>query len=148
MSVFSLSLGKGKVGITLKAQKTDPTGANVDAEITTGFTEVGNGYYIWNYNIDTEFQGCIKFIDSSNSEILAFASINPNQLSGNGLDTIEIESGINVKEALQLMAAVLAGELEITGDLNKFKGVNNPGVTRVESETTANGQRTSVSLNL
>jgi len=148
MSVFSISLGKGKAGVTLKAQKTDPSGVDVDAEITTGFTEIGDGHYVWNYPISDTFEGCVKFIDSSNDEILAFSSVNPNKLSNNGLDNVEIESNVNLKQAMKLISAVLAGELEINGNTNSFKAVNNPNVVRVESETTAIGQRTSVSVNL
>lgn len=148
MSVFSISLGKGKTGVVLKAQKTDSSGVNVDAEITTGFTEIGNGHYVWNYPLSNTFEGCVKFIDSSNDEILAFSSVNPNKLSNGGLDNVEIETNINLKQAMQLISSVLAGTLEINGNTNSFKALNNPSVTRVESETTSSGQRTSVSINL
>jgi hypothetical protein len=148
MSVFSLSLGKGKTGVVLNAQKTDIDGNDVDAIITTGFTEIGSGFYIWNYSLNNDFQGCIKFIDSSSNEVLAFTSINPSQLSPNGLDNIEIEGNLSIKDTLKIMAAVLAGEVVVDGNIVKFKAIDNPSVTRVESNTTPLGERRTVDINL
>lgn len=147
MSVFSLSLGKGKTGLTLNAQKTDADGVDVDSVITTGFTEIGDGFYVWNYDLESDFQGCVKFIDEDTGDVLAFTSINPNQLPPNALDLIEIENNINLKEALIAMAAVLAGKAYVNGDLVTFKGINTD-TTRVESTTTGSGQRTNVVLNI
>lgn len=147
MSAFSLSLGKGKAGLTLNAQKTDADGVDIDSPITTGFTEIGDGFYIWNYNLESSFQGCVKFIDENTNEVLAFTSINPNQLSPNALDLIEIENNVNLKEALIAMAAILAGKAYVSGDIVTFKGINT-NTTRVESTTTASGQRTAVALTL
>lgn len=147
MSIFSLSLGKGKAGLTLNAQKTNSSGTDIDSPITTGFTEIGDGFYIWNYALEADFQGCVKFIDEDTDEVLAFTSINPNQLSPNALDLIEIEDNINLKEALIVMAAVLAGKAYIDGDLVTFKGINT-NTTRVESITTGSGQRSTVTLNI
>lgn len=148
MSVFSLSLGKGKTGLTLSAQKVDVDGNDVDSEITSGFIEVGDGFYIWTYNMDSSFQGCIKFINTANNEVLAFTSINPSELSPTGLDNIEIEQNINFKQAIKIMAAVLAGEVSISNNRVTFKAVDNPSVVRVESDTTPLGERTSVDVNL
>ena len=148
MSVFSLSLGKGKTGVVLNAQKTDIDGNDVDAIITTGFTEIGSGFYIWNYSLNNDFQRCIKFIDSSSNEVLAFTSINPSQLSPNGLDNIEIEGNLSIKDTLKIMAAVLAGEVVVDGNIVKFKAIDNPSVTRVESNTTPLGERRTVDINL
>lgn len=145
MAVFSLSLGKGKTGITLNAQLTDISGADIGSPITTGFTEIGSGFYIWTYDLNIDFQGCIKFIDEITSEILAFTSINPNDLSSTALNSIEIESNVNLKDALIAMAAVLAGKVYVTGDIVTFKGINTD-TTRVEATTTGSGQRTSVTL--
>lgn len=147
MSVFSLSLGKGKVGLTLNAQKTNASGVNLDSPITTGFTEIGDGFYVWNYNLSLDFQGCVKFIDEDTDEVLAFTSINPNQLSPDALDSIEIETNINLKEALIAMAAVLAGKASVDGHSVTFKGINTD-TTRVESTTTEAGERTAVALTL
>ena len=147
MSTFSLSLGRGKVGLTLNAQPTDSTGVNVGSPITTGFTEIGDGFYIWNYALAADFQGCVKFIDQSTSDVLAFKAINPNTLSPNALDLIEIETDINLKEAIIAMAAVLAGTASVAGDLVTFKGINT-NTTRVESTTTESGQRTAIALNI
>jgi hypothetical protein len=147
MSAFSLSLGKGKTGLTLNAQKTDVSGVNIDTPITSGFTEIGDGFYIWNYSLESNFEGCVKFIDENTNEVLAFTSINPNQLSPNALDLIEIENNVNLKEALIAMAAVLAGKAYVSGDTVTFKGINT-NTTRVESTTTASGQRTAVALTL
>jgi hypothetical protein len=148
MSVFSLSLGKGKTGITLNAQKTDIDGNNVDSVITTGFTEIGSGFYIWNYNLNNDFEGCIKFIDSSNDEVLAFTSVNLSQLSPNGLDNIEIEGNLSIKDTLKIIASILAGEVAIDGNIVRFKAINNPSITRVESDTTPLGERIAVDINL
>lgn len=146
-TAFSLSLGKGKTGITLNAQQTNVSGVDIGPPITIGFTEIGSGFYIWTYDIDIDFQGCVKFIDENTNEVLAFTSINPNDLSSTALNSIQIEDNVNLKEALTAMAAILVGKLDINGDNVTFKGINTD-TTRVEAVTTGSGQRTSVTLNI
>jgi hypothetical protein len=43
---ISLALGGSKTGLTLNAQLVDSSLANVGSAISSGFYEVGNGYYL------------------------------------------------------------------------------------------------------
>jgi hypothetical protein len=75
---FALNLGSSKTGLTLVAQIVDSDGADVGTEVTTGFTEVGTGCYIWTGSIPDAHQGAVKFYESGvPATILAIASINP-----------------------------------------------------------------------
>lgn len=78
---FSLALGTSKTGLTLAAQLVDTAGADVGAEVTSGFTEIGQGYYLWHYaSIPDAHRGGVKFYESSvPGTILAFAAINPQE---------------------------------------------------------------------
>lgn len=78
---FSLALGSSKTGLTMACQLVDTSGANVGSEVTTGFTEIGQGYYLWNYaSIPDAHRGGVKFYeDGVAGTILAFAAINPEE---------------------------------------------------------------------
>lgn len=78
---FSIALGNGKIGLSLGAQLVDTSGTNVGSLIITGFTEIGNGFYLWNYtNIPSGFRGGIKFYDQLDLvNIVAFCAINPEE---------------------------------------------------------------------
>jgi hypothetical protein len=72
--VVSLNLGLGYVGVSLYAQICRADGTNFTSLLTDGFYEVGNGYYLWEYNnLPQNFRGAVKFYDQSNpTEILSF----------------------------------------------------------------------------
>jgi hypothetical protein len=68
-------------------------------------------------------------------------------LSSGGLDTIVIETGVNCRQAIQAVAAVLAGEsTDVDTGSPVFKGIDS-ATTRV-SGTSSGGNRSSITLNL
>lgn len=76
---ISISLGSSKTGIILNSQLVDSNGDNYGSPISSGFSEIGNGNYLWHYEyFPNNFRGGIKFYNSSNPSItLAFVAINP-----------------------------------------------------------------------
>ena len=78
---FSLALGGTKTGLTMAAQLVDTDGNDSGSEITTGFSERGNGFYLWHYaSFPDGFRGGVEFYeDGTPDTILAFASINPEE---------------------------------------------------------------------
>jgi len=78
---FSLALGSGKAGLTLVAQLVDSDGNNVGSAIMSGFTEIGNGNYLWHCEtIPDGHRGGVKFYESgAPGTVLAFAAINPEE---------------------------------------------------------------------
>lgn len=101
---FSLSFGSGRAGILsdLRAQLIDTTGSNVGGVISSGFIEVGTGNYAFLASIPTSHRGGLTFYRNSNNEILAYASINP--------EDDEFASTIN---------ALNGSEIEIVGPVLK-----------------------------
>ena len=78
---FSLALGSSKTGLTMAAQLVDTTGTNTGSEITSGFAEIGQGFYQWHYAAFADsFRGGVKFYeDGQTGTILGFAAINPEE---------------------------------------------------------------------
>jgi len=78
---ISLALGSTKTGLSLAAQLVDSAGADSGSEVDTGFTEIGNGNYLWNYSgFPTDFRGGVKFyVQGFLTPILAFTAINPEE---------------------------------------------------------------------
>ncbi len=70
-------------------------------------------------------------------------------LSASGLDTIQVESGMNLRQAQAAIAASVAGRLSGAGTPTmKFDGANASGTTRITAGLDGSGNRTSVILNL
>lgn len=78
---FSLALGGSKAGLTMAAQLVNTSGGNVGSEVTSGFTEIGEGYYLWNYaSIPDNHRGGVKLYENGiPGTILAFAALNPEE---------------------------------------------------------------------
>lgn len=77
---LSFDLNLGSAGIAdARAQFIDTTGANVGAAISTGFVDVGSGFYQWYYALFADtFVGGVKFYSNAfPAVILAFKAINP-----------------------------------------------------------------------
>jgi len=84
--VFGVNLGAGKAGATLRAQLYDDDGATVGSEISTGFTEIGNGIWVLNADAipDSFVNGAITVYENgSPATPLAISSINPENFSTN-----------------------------------------------------------------
>lgn len=78
---FGIALGASQTGLTLEAQIVDNVGANVGAAITTGFTEIGLGNYLWSSAnaIPNDQRGGIKFQISPGGALKAFVGLNPEE---------------------------------------------------------------------
>jgi len=95
---FSLALGGSKTSLTLNAQLVDTSGTNSGAAISTGFAEIGNGYYLWHYAAFADaFRGGVKFYESGvPGTILAFAAINPEEAENTDVKTSTRSDGTGV----------------------------------------------------
>ena len=155
---FSVALGSGSTGLSLKAQLVNSAGTNVGSEVTSGFTEIGAGNYLWSGTIPDDHQGGVIFMDQDDDSVLAFSDINPP--SGGTVDPeaiaeavgeIVIESGISLKQAVAIIGAAVAGGLTITASgvagqsIVEIKNLN--GITtRVQATVNNIGERLSVTL--
>lgn len=146
--IFSISLGKGKISLTLEAQLADASGIDIGGVVTTGFVEIGNGNYIWNYDLDASFVGIVKFIDSSNDEVLAVTSVNPVELSSTGIDNIFVEDDVNLRQAMCIISAVLGGVINVGEGEVAIKAMTNIDITRVACNVNIAGERSNIVLNL
>lgn len=153
---FSVVLGSTQTGLSLEAQLVDSSGSNVGSPITTGFTEIGGGNYLWHTSaVPTDHRGGVIFRVAGGGTIKAFTSINPEETEGKvdlketGLDDVMVESDVNARQALSIMAAVLAGVLRQT-DANHItvRAANNPTVQRVFATVNTIGERLEVDLSL
>lgn len=89
-SVFGIALGPAYTGIAdLRAQLVDSGGSNVGSAVSTGFVEIGNGFYSWVYAaIPDGHRGGVKFYRNSvPGTYLAFGSINPEELENTDVKT-------------------------------------------------------------
>jgi hypothetical protein len=75
---FALTLGTA--ALTLAAQVVDSAGSNVGAAVTTGFVDIGSGFYLWHASIAAAQRGGVKFYEiATPATILGFAAINPEE---------------------------------------------------------------------
>jgi hypothetical protein len=93
---FGLALGPTQTGLTLRAQIVDTAGVSVGSAVSTGFTEIGNGFYLWHYaSIPDAHRGGVKFYDNADpTTILAFAAINPEEGEYTDQKSSTIESDV------------------------------------------------------
>ena len=92
---ISLGLGSSKTGLSLQAQIVDFANIPVGGLVTTGFSEIGSGNYMWNYSLFPDsFRGGVKFYDqSSQSVVLSFVALNPVDFQTTSGDDIKIIIG-------------------------------------------------------
>jgi hypothetical protein len=173
---ISLALGSAKSGLTdLRGQLVDTAGSNVGSAISSGFTEIGAGNYLWHYaSFPDGHRGGVKFYsNAAPSTTLAFAAINPEEaenvdakvssraavgaamtLTSGERDSVAaalldlangIETGYTVRQALRLMASAMAGKL--SGAETTTVSIRNltDGKTRISATVDAFGNRTAVS---
>jgi hypothetical protein len=168
-SDFALALGPAYTGIAdLRAQLVDTAGASTGAAVSTGFVEIGTGFYLWNYaSIPDGHRGGVKFYqNAAPTTYLAFSSINPEELEN-------VDAKISTR-ATSATAATAIGTRVLTGtktydDAQRLTLASQGGKTSGavagsagtftirDSEDTkdavvaaydANGNRTSVTLSL
>lgn len=75
-----IALGSSQTGLTLEAQLVNTSGADVGSAVTTGFTEIGLGNYLWHYaSFPDGHRGGVKFRLSGGGTLKAFTAINPEE---------------------------------------------------------------------
>lgn len=89
------ALALDAAGLTLSAQLIDTTGANVGAAVTTGFVDLGLGFYLWHYaGFPDGFRGGVKF--SAGGTLRAIAAINPEEAENTDVKTSSRATSLNV----------------------------------------------------
>jgi hypothetical protein len=86
---ITIQLGEQLSGITLIAQL-QTANADVYPPISTGFTDLGDGNYLWHYDeFNCDFQGAVCFAETGDpSTVLALTSINPTDLHSDAANPI------------------------------------------------------------
>lgn len=75
---FDTAIALDTAGLTLSAQLVNSTGANVGSAVTTGFVDLGSGFYVWHYeSFPDGHRGAVKF--SAGGALKAIAPINPEE---------------------------------------------------------------------
>lgn len=77
---IGLALGTGKAGLNdLHAQLVNTSGEAVGSAISTGFTEIGQGNYLWHCTtLPDNHRGGVRFYSAATpGTVLAFGAINP-----------------------------------------------------------------------
>lgn len=148
---FSLSVGAGQ---TCTASVLDSTGVALVSQPAYSIVDMGNGYYFYYSAAMPDGQvGVVKILLSTT--IVAVGSVSPaeteatgKKLASDGVDAITVESGVNARQALSVMAAAMAGTVS-GADTNApiFKGAN-VATTRITATTDSYGNRSLVTLNL
>ena len=74
--IITITLTREQTGLTLAAQLVNPDASDFQSEITTGFAEVGNGFYILETAVPVAFTGGIKVYEAGEpGTLLAFTGI-------------------------------------------------------------------------
>ena len=97
--LITINLGPTNVGLDLCGQVIKSDGSNMTSLIYSGFYEVGNGYYAWEYsNFPENFQGGVKFYNQSDtSSVVYFTNVNTeNNLFCSEQETLEISSTFEI----------------------------------------------------
>ena len=147
------SLGTDYTGLagTLGYAVYDTTGSVLVARTTSGVSELGSsGIYVAAVaNWDSSWSGYVAW-DSPLNTFLATSTFTPDtvvSLSAAGLDNVVVESGLNARQAMAVMAAAMGGVLSGSGTTTvTIKGA---GVvtTRITATVDASANRTAVVLN-
>lgn len=96
---------------------------------------------------DTQYN--IVGYDPYNSSTLGLSGFASTALASNGLDGITVETGLNPRQALAIIASALAGQLSGAATSTVvMQAANNSGTQRISTAVDASGDRTSVTLNI
>lgn len=155
---ISLALGGSKTGLTLNAQLVDSSLSNVGSAISSGFSEVGNGYYLWHYSsFPDSFRGGVKFYQQgSPSTILSFVSINPQEAENvdQKISDISVGSGssseINVNVGHSNIVVENASDTDVGLDqiINVTTGSDSvdPDIVLSKNKENSTGQNITISF--
>lgn len=142
--------GIGTVGYKLL----DADGTLALSRTTAGVYEIGGGKYAANVILPPGFvDGSVYWDTEEGGPVNAAEAIDASYhtviLPPEGLDAVEIEPGINLRQAVSVIGAMVSGLLTGAGDPSGIVTVyamNGPGNVRVVMDTTFEGNRTSVIL--
>lgn len=117
-------------------------------------TDIRDAVGLASANLDTQLAAlaayAVSILDDTgnNGVVVASASKSGYTLAASGLDGIEIESGVNLRQATTIIASALSGLLSGmgTGTIT-IKGMNS-ATTRIEATHDENNNRTAVTLTL
>lgn len=105
---FGLALGSSKAGLAdLRAQVVDTAGSDVGAAASTGFVEIGQGYYLWHYAAFPDGQrGGVKFYSNAAPTVfLAFVALNPEEAENTDAKvTTRLASGTVAADVTAILA--------------------------------------------
>jgi hypothetical protein len=104
---FSINLGASQTGLTLKAILVNSSNVDVGSEMTSGFSEIGFGQYLFHCTtIPDAHRGGIKFYTGTlPTGLKAFAAINPQEAEFTDVKTSSISGG-GGGDSLQRTAAI------------------------------------------
>lgn len=147
--VISCSLGSLGAGLTgtLGYRVLSYDGTTLIARATAGITEVmsGGSYYVDVASWDTSWRGVIVW-DSPANTLQAIEDFTPTVLNAAGLDGIAVETGLNARQALSVIAASTAGLLSGGGTTTiTIKGAG-VATTRITATVDSNNNRTAITL--
>lgn len=152
---YDLNLGIS--GLTLEAQLKDAAGANVGVAITTGFIDIGQGFYFWDgaAAIPDGHVGFVVFQDLPGGTIRTVRSINPQEAENSDVkvSTRSAHSAANVwdealegsftaRQLIRLMGASAAGEASgLAGITALYKAVGDNLKDRITMTVDSDGNR-------
>ena len=129
------------------------------AAIAGTITELEEGAYeiqLAAGDVDTAGVAMLKFTaDNARTHLLPIHVVtsdalhNAGVLASGGLDNVTVESGVNARQAMAIIAAALAGQVSGAGGTTvTIKAADNPGTTRISATVDANGNRSALTLTL
>ena len=159
---LTFDLNLGLPGLTLQAQLIDTTGATVGGAVTTGFVEIGNGFYMFTHTaIPDGHRGGVTFQNSGGGgPIRGFRSVNPEEAENMDAKITSratatevwdevLEGTFTAKELTRLRSAAVAGEASgLDGATAAYKAVGNSAKTRISMGVDADGNRASAVYDL
>jgi len=92
---ISIGLGRGSTGLILNARLVDSDNNNVTSAISSGFEEIGTGFYLFHYeSYPDNFRGGVKFFEEGiEGTVLAFAALNPEEMDPTRDRQLEVNVG-------------------------------------------------------
>lgn len=168
VNVFSGQLSGHGVDL-LSGRSFTASGINAVTTISSGTTYLASGHslfwsgliYLNSGQLVNVFSGQLSghtpnllsgfsFLGSGNQVVAAVVSDKSGYtLTRSGLDTIQVESGMNLRQAASIMAAALGGRLSGAGTTSiLIDAANASGTNRIDATVTASGNRTAVTLSL
>lgn len=111
-----LDLGAANAGILadLRAQLKNPDGTNNGAAVSTGFTEIGDGLYQWEYAaVPDGFIGAVLFYNNNtgiNLAIVSLDNVSIDRINGDDVD------GVTLAKQQELLLAFIAGQTTLIPD--------------------------------